>query len=118
MSPFSESTLLLLKLTLGILGAATSASGSYFAQSMADGIPKSVTEYGFAGSFIFFLIACLKILWDAKKTDAIAALERERLLGERIGSLEKEMRDGLHQDLKTANDSRAELIAVLKQKSP
>ena len=115
MSPFSESTLLLLKLSLGLIGAAISAGGSFLAQTMADGIPKSVTEYGFAGAFIFFLIACLKILWDAKKTDAIAALERERLLGERIGSLEKEMRDGLHQDLKTANDSRAELISVLKK---
>lgn len=118
MSPFPESACLLLKLGLGITGAAISAGGSVLAQTMADGIPKSVTEYGFAGAFIFFLIACLKILWDAKKSDALAALERERLLGERIGSLEKEMRDGLHQDLKAAQESRTELINVLKQKSP
>lgn len=118
MSPFTESSLLLGKLTLGIVGAGISATGSYFAQTMTEGIPRSVTEYGFAGAFIFFLIACLKILWDAKKTDALAALERERLLGERIGSLEKEMRDGLVHDLKAAQESRLELIGVLKQKSP
>lgn len=118
MTPFSDQALLLLKLSGGLIGAAFSAGGSYLAQAMPDGVPRSVTEYGFAGAFIFFLIACLKILWDAKKADATAALERERLLGERIGSLEKEMRDGLHNDLKAAQESRTELIAVLKKQAP
>jgi hypothetical protein len=118
MTPLTDQAILLLRLSLGIVGAIGSMAGNFLAQNMPDGMPRSITEYGFAGAFIFFLIACLKILWDSKKADATAAIEREEKLNERVALLEKEMRDGLHNDLRNAEASRQEMINVLRQKSP
>jgi hypothetical protein len=118
MSPFSDHGILLLKLGGGLLAAGVSATGSFLAQSMQEGIPRTVAEYGFAGAFIAFLVAVVKILWDSKKADALAAIDREEKLNQRVALLEKEMRDGLHADIKAAEASRQEMINVLRQKSP
>lgn len=64
-----------------------------------------VLDLGFAGVFIAALIYGIRIVWISK-------LESDK----KHDTLEKEIRDGLVEDLKEANRTRAEMIQLMRRK--
>jgi len=64
-----------------------------------------ILDLGFAGVFILALIYGLRIVWVSK-------LESDKKHDE----LEKQVREGLMEDLKEANKTRAEMIDLMRRK--
>lgn len=74
----------------------------------ADALPpgsERLLDLGFAGIFIIALLYGMRTLWLSKQ-------ESDKKLAE----LEKEVRDGLLEDLRAANASRAEMIDLMRRK--
>ena len=64
-----------------------------------------ILDLGFAGVFIIALIYGIRIVWVSK-------LESDKKHDE----LEKQVREGLMEDLKEANKTRAEMIDLMRRK--
>lgn len=64
-----------------------------------------ILDLGFAGVFILALIYGIRIVWVSK-------LESDK----KHDTLEKEIRDGLIEDLKEANRTRAEMVQLMRRK--
>lgn len=106
MPPDLETTALTVRAAWSFGTAALSAFGAIASRLLADALPpgtERLIDLGFAGIFIISLLYCVRVLWLSK----LDALKKH-------AELEKEVRDGLLQDLREANKGRIEMIEALK----
>ena len=88
--------------------AGASALGAVASTIASDALPpgsERLLDFGFAGIFIIALIYGIRIVWISK-------LESDK----KHDTLEKEIRDGLIQDLREANKTRAEMVQLMRRR--
>ena len=88
--------------------AGASALGAIASTIASDVLPagsERLLDFGFAGIFIIALIYGIRIVWLSK-------LDSDR----KHDALEKEVRDALMSDLKEANQTRTEMIQLMRRK--
>lgn len=118
MIPAVETAAAGVKLAWSFGTAGVAAFGAIGSRLLADSFPpgsERLLDLGFAGIFIMALLWALKIVWQSRANDISNLVQKLDMKDARIAALEKEMRDGLRQDLQEATASRREMIHLMKQ---
>lgn len=124
MTPHLESAAVSAKAAWAFGTAGFSALGALGSRLLGDSMPpgtERLLDLGFAGIFILALLWGMRVQWLQRIADQAKADTREEKLialvnekEKRMNELEREFREGLRNDLQSAEASRREMIELMK----